>query len=47
MRRNIFARVIRLLIAGVIAATCLGTASAVVTHSAIPVASASQPNPWV
>jgi hypothetical protein len=47
MCRNIFARVIRLVIAAVIAGTCLGGASAVMTHSAAPVAGASQPNPWV
>lgn len=47
MCRNIFARVILLVIAAVIAGTCLGAASAVVTHSAVPVAAASQPNPWV
>jgi len=47
MRRNIFTRVIRVVIAAVIAGTCLGAASAMVTHSAAPVAGASQPNPWV
>jgi hypothetical protein len=45
MQRNILARVIRLVIAAVIATTCLGAASAVVTHS-VPVAGVTHPTPW-
>lgn len=46
MHRNIFARVIRLVIAAVIATACLGTASAMVMNSAVPVAAVSHPTPW-
>jgi hypothetical protein len=47
MHRNMFARIVRLVIACVIAAACLGTASAMVMmNSAVPVAGAPHPTPW-
>lgn len=46
MHRNMFARIVKLVIAGVIATACLGTTSAVVINSAVPVAGAPQPTPW-
>jgi hypothetical protein len=46
MHRSIIARVIRLVIAAVIAATCLGAASVMVETSPVAVAAPSQPTPW-
>jgi len=46
MHRNIFGRIIRLVIVAVIAATCLGTAAVMVLNSAVAVAGGSHPTPW-
>jgi hypothetical protein len=46
MHRNIFARIIRLVIGAVIVTTCLGVASVMVMNSAVPVAGVSHPTPW-
>jgi hypothetical protein len=46
MHRNIFARMIGLIIVAVIAVTCLGTASVMLVNSTAPVAGPVFPTPW-